>query len=162
MRVPIALADTRAMVSFRAVVGGTVRGQARVSWLTHRSLTPIVACAALLAITYFGFGAWRYVAHNYRLSSDEAEIRRDITELDEQRAQLVAVNDYLKSDEYVEYVARSVLGLVRPGETLVIVSSTAPEALPTATAAAGDASVEQRPWWQDLFVQPQLAPTPAP
>ncbi len=162
MSAPITLADCRAMVSFRAVADRTVRGQARVSWLSHRSFTPIVACAALLAITYFGFGAWRYVAHNYRLSSDEAEIRRDIAELDEQRAQLVAVHDYLKSDEYVEYVARSVLGLVRPGETLVIVSSTAPDAPPTATAGAGVAGAEQGPWWRELFVQPQIAPTPAP
>ena len=114
--------------------GGTQsRGQARVYWLSHRSLTPIIACVALLALTYFGFGAWRYVAHNYRLSSDEAEIRSDIAELDEQRAQLVAVRDYLKSDEYIEYVARRMFGLVRPGETLVVVSSTAADAAPTAT-----------------------------
>ena len=28
--------------------------------------------------------------------------------------------DYLKSDEYIEYVARNTIGLVRQGETLVI------------------------------------------
>jgi cell division protein FtsB len=123
---------------------------------------PLVVCAALLAITYFGYGAWRYVAHNVRLSSDEAALRSDIKELDEQRAQLVAVRDYLRSDEYVEYVARSVLGLVKPGETLVIVSSTAPELAATATPATSTAKAPHEPWWKDLFVRPHPALTPSP
>ena len=33
-----------------------------------------------------------------------------------------AVRDYLKSDEHIEDIARRILGLVRPGETLVVVS----------------------------------------
>jgi len=65
------------------------------------------------------------------------------------------VRDYLKSDEYIEYNARRVLGLVRPGETLVIVSSNAPATDATATPFSPDGGA----WWKDLF---EPAPTPAP
>ena len=134
-----------------------------MSRLPHPPLTPLLVCAAVLAVTYFGFSTWRYVAHNYRLHEDETQLRQDIAELNREHAQLVAVRDYLKSDEYVEYVARNTLGLVRPGETLVIVSGSAPPppaavdpaATPTPILAAAP-----EPWWHELFVGD--APTPSP
>jgi cell division protein FtsB len=127
--------------------------------LRHLPLTPILVCAALLATTYFGYSTWKYVTHNYHLSDEEAAIRREIAELDQEHAQLVAVRDYLRSDEYVEYVARNVLGLVRPGETLVIVSSSAPPA-PSPTPVPRLLQDGTEPWWKDLFVAPPLQPTP--
>lgn len=133
-----------------------------MSWFSQRSITPLVVCAALLAITYFGYGGWRYVAHNLRLSSDEQEIRQEIAQLDEQRSQLVAVRDYLRSEEYVEYVARSTLGLVKPGETLVIVSSSVPPVATPMPESPVAGAQGHEPWWKDLFVQPVGAPTPSP
>jgi len=128
--------------------------------LAQLPILPVIVCAALLGLTYFGFSTWRYVAHNYRLSEDEASIKRDIARLEQEREQLIAVRDYLKSDEYVEYVARGVLGLVRPDETLVIVSSSAPPApTPTAPITTGAAA---EPWWRRLFVEPPPAATPSP
>ena len=95
-----------------------------MSRLPRIPLMPLVLCAAVLAAVYFAFSTWHYVTHNYRLARDEDQLRRDIAQLDQEHAQLVGVRDYLKSDEYVEDVARRILGLVRPGETLVIVSGT--------------------------------------
>jgi cell division protein FtsB len=125
--------------------------------MTHLPFAPIVVGAALLAAAYFGYSTYHYVAHNYQLADDEAAIEREIAELDARHAQLVAVRDYLKSDEYVEYVARNTLGLVRPGETLVVVSSSAPAA-PSATPSASEER-DTAPWWQELFVGPEEAPT---
>ena len=133
-----------------------------VSRLPHLPLTPLVIGAAALAITYLGFTTTRYVVHEYNLREDQALLHRQIGQLDRDHAQLVAVRDYLKSDEYIEDVARRVLGLVRPGETLVVVSSSAPP-----TAVAPHVAVTPGParaspgWWKALFVQPAL-PTPAP
>lgn len=126
-----------------------------MSRIAHLPLTPILVCAAVLAATYFGFSTWRHVAHNFRLHDDESALRRDIAQLDQEHAQLVAVRDYLKSDEYVEYVARSTLGLVRPGETLVIVSSNAPPPPVAATPTPGAAAAASpEAWWKALFVAP--------
>ena len=67
--------------------------------------------------------------------------------------------DFSSADEYVEYVARSTLGLVRPGETLVIVSSNAPAPLTAATPTPGAAApATPEPWWKVLFVDPVPAP----
>ena len=58
--------------------------------------------------------------------------------------QLEQIREYLRSDEYVEFMARRVFGLVKPGETLVIV-----KAPPAVDEGVPDAV--GRPWWQDLF-----------
>jgi cell division protein FtsB len=121
---------------------------------------PIIVCAAVLALTYLGFSATQYVIHNYELRQNEASIRRDIQRLDRDHERLVAVRDYLNSDEYIQDVARRVLGLVRPGETLVVVSSTAPS--PTVQPPASITQTPVAEWWKALFVQPAAAPTAAP
>jgi cell division protein FtsB len=117
--------------------------------------------AAALAITYLGFTTTRYVVHEYNLRQEQASLHREIAQLDRDHEQLVAVRDYLKSDEYIEDVARRTLGLVRPGETLVVVSSSAPTpARPAPAATPGPVHTPAAEWWKDLFVQP-AQPTPA-
>jgi len=136
--------------------GGDWQGASNtVAWFPRLSPSTALIVCALAAIAYLGLTTARYVLHNYQLGDDEDSVRREIDQLDQDNAQLTAVRDYLRSDEYVEYVARRILGLVRPGETLVIVSGDdAAESAPQSTAVAGDD--EARPWWKDLF----LAPTP--
>jgi cell division protein FtsB len=112
---------------------------------------PIVVCAAALALTYLGFSTTTYIVDNYRLRQDESRIRAEIAQLERDRAELTGVRDYLKSDEYIEEVARRTLGLVRPGETLVVVSSTAPEPTPTPPDGTAPAPAGDQPWWKALF-----------
>ncbi len=118
----------------------------------------IVICAAILAITYLSFSIARDVVHNYHLRGDEAQVRSDIHQLDRDHEQLTAVRDYLKSDEYIENVARRVLGLVRPGETLVVVSGVPST---SATSTAAPAGTPAAAWWKTLFVRPIASPTPS-
>ncbi len=138
-----------------------MKGGFGVSRLPHLPLTPLVIGLAALAITYLGFTSTRYVVHEYNLRQDQATLQRDIKQLNRDHQQLVAVRDYLKSDEYIEDLARRVLGLVRPGETLVVVSSSAPPPI-AATPSAPAARTPSAEWWKDLFVQPAAAPTPVP
>ena len=114
-------------------------------------LLPAIVGTALIAIVYLGFTTGSYVVHYYQLRHEERDLRTEIVELDSEQQQLTSVRDYLRSDEYVEQVARQTLGLVRPGETLVIVSGTDPEPTPTpvgplATPVPGDDD-----WWKALF-----------
>jgi cell division protein FtsB len=136
-----------------------VEGNAKVSRLPRLSLTPLVLAAAALVIGYFVVTTARNIYHNHQLAQEESAIRRDIAQLDSDHAQLVAVRDYLKSDEYIEYNARTVLGLVRPGETLVVVSSNAPAPLATPTPPLAPA--QGGAWWKDLFA-PAIAPAATP
>lgn len=132
--------------------------------LSQFSFKPVLIGAVALALTYSAISTVRYVAHNYRLHQDEARLRREITELNRDHEELLAVRDYVRSDSYVEEVARRVLGLVKPGETLVLVSSDAtPQASPTpAPGAAGPSALpdDRSEWWERLFID--RAPTPTP
>lgn len=129
-----------------------------MSRLPHPPLPTILLVPAILIAGYLAFTSGRYVVHNYQLSNDEQTLRAEIRELDRDREQLTAIRDYLESDEYLEDVARRVLGLVRPGETLVVVSGSeaaSSEAAPVTPGAR---------WWENLYARPEsLSPvTPAP
>lgn len=126
---------------------------------------PVIAALAFIIGGYFAFTTGSYVIHNYQAGQDERALRADIARLDREHDELIAVRDYLESDEYIEYQARRTLGLVRHDQTLVIVSGATPAAAPVAPGGAG-AAAEATPtpggaWWHRLFRDEDL-PTPAP
>ena len=98
-------------------------------------------------VGYLLFTAAGEVLLSHRLNQDEQRLQQELTKLRRQQVQLEAIREYLKTDEYIEGVARRVLGLVRPGETLVIVSSTVP---PT-PMPDGFAQEDGRRWWEALY-----------
>jgi cell division protein FtsB len=108
----------------------------------------LVLLAVGLVVGYLVFRAGGSGLQSYRLEGQEQQMRREIAELQRQHEELVALREYLRSDEYVEGIARRVLGLVKPGETLVIVSG------PEGSGAGGEAQQSDRPgqpWWEALF-----------
>ena len=111
------------------------------------SLTRIVMLLAAAAIGYFIFAAIGDVILSQRLNGDEQRLQQEIVELERQEIALQAIRDYLQTDEYIEGVARRTLGLVRPGESLVIVSSSA-DATPTPDNQPHEAGL---PWWEKLY-----------
>jgi cell division protein DivIC len=118
----------------------------RLSWLTR---TRVALLLAAVVAGYLLFAAAGDIFLTQRLNDDEDQLRTEITQLQERRERLVEIRDYLKTDAYVEGVARNVLGLVRPGESLVVVSSTKPPT-PTPEQAKDEAN---RPWWERLYGQ---------
>jgi cell division protein FtsB len=126
-----------------------------VSGRFHLPLTPLILGVAALAITYLGFTTARYVGRNIQVNRDEQRLEREIAQLDRDHDRLVAVRDYLMSDEYIIEIARRVLGLVRPGETLVVVSSSAP---PTPIPTPGVEPTPPGEWWKALFIDPAATP----
>lgn len=115
--------------------------------LPRLSLARIIVLLAALVVGYFAFSTIGDPLLSHRLNQEEQQLNREIFQLERQQAQLEAIRDYLRTDEYIEGVARRLLGLVRPGETLFIVSSSA-EATPAPTPQPDD---EPRPWWEQLY-----------
>ncbi len=114
-----------------------------------RSVPRIILVVAAVVAGYLLFTTVATALKSHGLAQDETSVRREIANLDRQHDELVSVREYLSSDEYIESVARRVLGLVKPGETRVIVSSPetdagTPAAAPTPAAGA---------WWESLFGQ---------
>jgi len=134
-------------------IGGLLRRAApTVAGRPHIPFIPLIIAGALLIVGFLAFSTGRNVVRHYQLREEERGLRAELQQLDRDAEDLEAVRDYLESDEYIEDVARRTLGLVRPGETLVIVAGSEAVASPTPAARIGE------PWWRQLFVEP--APTP--
>ena len=104
---------------------------------------------AALVVGYLIFTATGDALLSRRLDQEEQRFEREIAQLERQQTELEAIRDYLQTDEYIEGVARRVLGLVRPGETLVVISSTAP-----VTPTPGPLPDQATPrWWEYLYGQ---------
>ena len=117
--------------------------------LPRLSLARVVFVAATLVVGYLVFTAAGELFLSQQLEREEQRLQRDVARLQRQQVELEAIREYLKTDEYVEGVARHTLGLVRPGETLVIISSAVP-VTPTPEASTEDGT---RRWWELLYGQ---------
>jgi cell division protein FtsB len=98
--------------------------------------------ATVVVSGYMLLSAGNNLVRSYDLVNDENRLQEQVDTLKEQREQLTQIRDYLRTDEYVEFMARRVFGLVKPGEKLIIVD--APPA--PAPQETGDLT-----WWQRLF-----------
>ena len=110
-------------------------------------LTKTLIALSILAIGYFVVASAGDTIFSQRVNTDADRLEQEVERLEADMAKLEAVRDYLRTDEYIEGAARNLLGLVRPGESLVIVSSNvtpAPE-----SGESGDGS--HRPWWEKLY-----------
>jgi len=109
------------------------------------STARIVLVVAAVFGTYFVAGGVLNAVRAHQLRQEEARLQADIGDLDGRYERLLALKDYLNSDEYIETVAREQLGLVRKGETGFVAIST----LPSPTPEPGD--VQHSLWWDVLI-----------
>jgi len=116
--------------------------------LLGRQVPRIILIAAAVVVGYLVFTSVVTGLKSHGLAHDENAVRKNIVDLQKQRDELVSIREYLSSDEYVESVARRVLGLVKPGETRVIVTSPDGEAEQPQTAAT---PAPVGTWWESLF-----------
>ncbi len=109
-------------------------------------LTPnkIVGLVALLLAGYFVIIAVTNAAHNASLAQEQRQLERENTQLTRTVGELQAVKSYVRSEAYIESVARQQLNLVRPGEVLVKV-------LPTEPGDPAQQDGPPEPWWRRLF-----------
>jgi len=109
------------------------------------SATKIVILVAALIAVYFVVGGALNAVQSQQLRQEETRLQADIDDLNSRYDRLLALRDYLNSDEYIESAAREELGLVRKGETGFVAIST----LPSPTPAPGEE--EPALWWDVLI-----------
>ncbi len=110
--------------------------------LTHRRVAFLLcACLAL----YFGVGVVGNGIQGYNLNQEQRQLQRDIASLQEQHLLIQGLVEYMRSRDYVEYIARRDLGMVMPGEPSIVVIS------PEADRTAADTTATR--WWQTLLGQ---------
>lgn len=111
----------------------------------------MVLTLAILLLGLFAYAFLQTAGQSYRLREAERDLFAEVQELRRQRAELEGLAAYLESDEYVEAFARQQFGLVKPGETLVVVD---------APATAGNQRRPGERWWEALF-DTEAAATPS-
>ena len=116
----------------------------RLPWIPRLTGGPvqIVLAVALLLFVLFAYSLFQTTRSSAQLAAQYRALNVEVAELSRQQAGLEGLRAYLATDEYLESVARSQFGLVRPGEISVLV-----QAPPSSEA-------EHRPgerWWQALF-----------
>lgn len=109
------------------------------------SSTRIVLAVTAVIVGYFLVTGATTALRSGQLSDREDRLQAEITELEDRYERLQALREYLDSDEYVEAVAREQLGLVRDGETSIVVISTVPSPTPDAGEPEGEL------WWERLI-----------
>jgi cell division protein FtsB len=100
--------------------------------------------AIILVAGYLVFSAGTNLVSNFRLVGEEQRLQSEVDDLQTELDQLEQIREYLRSDEYVEFMARRVFGLVKPGERLVVVDAPHPP-------VPDGQDLKDLTWWQRLF-----------
>lgn len=103
----------------------------------------IFGITALIVVYFlFNFAGSRFRAQ--QVSSQRSQLQQEIVSMEARYDQLKSLEDYLQSDEYVEKVARQQLGLVKAGETGIVILPTQPSPSPV----PGSQPAEN--WWDTI------------
>lgn len=107
--------------------------------IRHKYLTfnNVVIAAAFLIAASWVWGSLEVMQRNYTLQKEVDIKQRQLQLTQLQRDSLELQKKYYQTDEYKELAVRDTLGLVRPGEKLLILP------VNTAEAKAADAPVKQ-------------------
>jgi len=117
---------------------------------SHLALIVMIGLCLFFIVSYAG----RVVQRTY-LEAETVRWEAKIAQAEANTFVLAAERSYVESDAYIQEKARNELGLVQPGDALVIVVPSTPT--PVITPAAVEESVqntEKANWqqWLDLFV----------
>ncbi len=90
-----------------------------------------------------------------QMGAEAAELSKQIEMEEARRQALIALQDYVRSDEYVEHWAR-LARLAKPGETAVVPSVVGSTPSPIGTTpASAPAPNDPRNEWSALFLSPR-------
>ena len=105
----------------------------------------MLALTAVIAGYFLVTGATSAL-QSRQLSEREDRLQAEISDVQERYERLEALRQYLDSNEYTEAVAREELGLVRKGETSIVVIPTVASPTP-GPGEADDGDL----WWEALI-----------
>lgn len=103
------------------------------------SLRRMVIATAIFIVVYSSFTIAGNATRHYQLQQETRQLQDGISADRSELTRLQAVESYLRTDAFIEQAARRE-GLVKPGETAIIVSAPKAE---SSSAAAGPSQ-----WWE--------------
>lgn len=117
-----------------------------------------VMFAAILAVgLLLGINFSARIAAGQPLQQTYLQVQREVTVLESEQADLIALRDYVRGDTYVEQWARDEGKMVRPGMILIVPVPSGvtfePTPIPQPSIPIQTGAPEQEPWqlWWHLF-----------
>ncbi len=120
--------------------------------LNRSQLATIVAIIAVLAavgIIVWGFAQQLALAR--QLYAEEKHLEQAVATEQAHHEELTARLEYVKSDEYVEYWARTEARMAKPGEMAVVLVDNSDEEPVAETEPAPSPEPEERSFWTELW-----------
>ena len=120
-------------------------------------ITIVVATMAISMIVDFGHKA----TAKYRVRREESRLEQEIAAERAKHEALLALEEYVQTDEYIEHVAREELRWVRSGETVVVPVPLNRKPLATPETPPPPTELLQREshwqeWWTLFFDRPPM------
>ncbi len=119
-------------------------------WSPETPLRTLLLLACTAVALYVAVGLGQRTLQWWRLNDEHMALQRDLAALHLREHRLVDERERLRSTQDVESIARREMGLIKPGETSVIVYPAPVSAAPPA-APVQDAPVRQGSWLERLF-----------
>lgn len=118
-------------------------GELLLNRFPHLSSSKIIFGVTALIVVYFLVTFAGSYFRAQQVDTQRTQLQQQIDDYSSQYQRLQALEQYLQSDDYIEQAAREQLGLVKPGETGIVVVPTQPSPTP----APGDTSGN---WWETI------------
>ncbi len=97
-----------------------IKKRATYLWREYGSMNNIVVAVALLVAASWAWGSVTVMQRNFALQRDADEQQRQVELSQLEVDTLQYQQNYYKSDEYKDLAARTYLGLVSPGEKVLV------------------------------------------
>ncbi len=109
----------------------------------HKYLTfnNVVIAVAFLVAASWAWGSLQAMQRNFALQKEVDQKRRILALTELQKESLELEKRYYQTDEYRELAARETLGLVMPGERVIILPANSPDVVAADKAAANPSAL---------------------
>ena len=105
----------------------------------------------LPALAFAGHAVVDRWYQGYLLTEEEAKIKREVAALREENLRLQSELTLVRSDQYIEAVAREQLNLVKPGDRSIVIIAPPAEPTPVPAARSNPAPAPDKPAWRSLL-----------
>lgn len=121
-------------------------------WLKRLFRSNLFFLLVLILLALFSLSLFREIMRKVEIQKEIKNLEQKVTNLQNRNAELSALIEYFKTDEYIETEARTKLGYKKPGETVVVVATNTDNINNTAKDTSAE-SLPKTNWqlWVDYF-----------
>ncbi len=122
------------------------------------NFTKMIIIIEFLVVSYLLYTLTKSVYQSYQIDQHITQFKQENDQIAQQNKQKEADYSYYSSDAYIEKIAKQNLGLVNPGEQVIVIPNTPDNQVQTADTTqnqSSDVSIQAlsnpQKWWKFFF-----------